>query len=219
LTAVISLDDINCELVDTAGVDDFDSGDFGPFAKNENLDVAAPTSPIDGAAKTTALARRSQASVCLNCVEATAVFSSEQLEFELKIDAARADVLVLTKADLVPDTIRLPSWWAAMPVVATSSRTGDGLSELCATLRTLLVGEKTAQRGQFVASTAERCRESVRNASTAIVRAEGLVCAERGSELIAIELRMALYELGKVVGAVYTDDLLDRIFSTFCIGK
>jgi tRNA modification GTPase len=26
-------------------------------------------------------------------------------------------------------------------------------------------------------------------------------------------------ELGKVVGAVYTDDLLDRIFSTFCIGK
>jgi tRNA modification GTPase len=219
LTAVISLDGINCELVDTAGVEDLASGDFGPSAKNENVDVTTPTSPIDSAARITALARRSQAAVCLNCVEATAVVSLEKLEPRLQNDAARADVLVLTKADLVPDGIRLPNWWAAMPVVATSSRTGGGLSELGATLRTLLVGEKTAQRGQFVASTAERCRESVRNASTAIARAEGLVRDERGSELIAIELRTALHELGKVVGAVYTDDVLDRIFSTFCIGK
>ena len=56
-------------------------------------------------------------------------------------------------------------------------------------------------------------------AQVCFVRAEELVLAERGSELIAVELRTALNELGKVVGAVYTDDLLDRIFSTFCIGK
>ena len=40
-----------------------------------------------------------------------------------------------------------------------------------------------------------------------------------GEELIAGEVRMALAELGRVVGAVYTDDILDRIFSRFCIGK
>ena len=38
-------------------------------------------------------------------------------------------------------------------------------------------------------------------------------------ELVALELRGALDELGEMVGAVYTDDLLDRIFSRFCIGK
>ena len=38
-------------------------------------------------------------------------------------------------------------------------------------------------------------------------------------ELTAAEIRIALVELGKVVGAVYTDDILDRIFSRFCIGK
>ena len=43
--------------------------------------------------------------------------------------------------------------------------------------------------------------------------------ADGGDELVAAEFRSALAELGKVVGAVYTDDLLDRIFSTFCIGK
>ena len=35
----------------------------------------------------------------------------------------------------------------------------------------------------------------------------------------ALELRLALEQLGTLVGAVYTDDLLDRIFSQFCIGK
>jgi tRNA modification GTPase len=38
-------------------------------------------------------------------------------------------------------------------------------------------------------------------------------------EVLALELRSALEELGAVVGAVYTDDLLDRIFTRFCIGK
>jgi tRNA modification GTPase len=38
-------------------------------------------------------------------------------------------------------------------------------------------------------------------------------------ELAAAEIRVALEELGKVVGAVYTDDILDQIFSRFCVGK
>ena len=40
-----------------------------------------------------------------------------------------------------------------------------------------------------------------------------------GEELVAAEIRAALDELGRVVGSVYTEDLLDRIFSRFCIGK
>ncbi len=42
---------------------------------------------------------------------------------------------------------------------------------------------------------------------------------DAGDELVAAEIRVALAELGNMVGAVYTDDLLDRIFSRFCIGK
>ena len=37
--------------------------------------------------------------------------------------------------------------------------------------------------------------------------------------MLAIEIREALAHLGQIVGAVYTDDILDRIFSRFCIGK
>jgi tRNA modification GTPase len=45
------------------------------------------------------------------------------------------------------------------------------------------------------------------------------VTAGGGDELVAAEMYVALDELGSVVGAVYTDDILDRIFSRFCIGK
>jgi tRNA modification GTPase len=50
-------------------------------------------------------------------------------------------------------------------------------------------------------------------------QAHGVVLYEEPAELLALELRGALDQLGEIVGAVYTDDLLDRIFSRFCIGK
>jgi tRNA modification GTPase len=45
------------------------------------------------------------------------------------------------------------------------------------------------------------------------------VLFEDSPELLALELRGGLAQLGELVGAVFTDDLLDRIFSRFCIGK
>jgi len=129
-------------------------------------------------------------------------------------------VIVLTKADIAPQASRIVADLpGSVPVVVTSSRTGQGLDKLCATFRELLANEASAQRGQVVAATADRCRDSIRLADAAIGRAKKIAIAEGGDELVAAELRTALSELGKVVGAVYTDDLLDRIFSTFCIGK
>jgi tRNA modification GTPase len=50
-------------------------------------------------------------------------------------------------------------------------------------------------------------------------RAHAVVLYEDPPEILALELRGALDQLGAMVGAVYTDDLLDRVFSRFCIGK
>jgi tRNA modification GTPase len=70
-----------------------------------------------------------------------------------------------------------------------------------------------------VPDTLLRCRESLRLAGESIERARELTQQRQGEELVSAELRVALDELATVVGAVYTDDLLDRIFSRFCIGK
>ena len=73
--------------------------------------------------------------------------------------------------------------------------------------------------GNVVAGTAARCRQSLALTAECLVRARQLVLDHAGEELAAAEIRVALDELGKVAGAVYTEDVLDRIFSRFCIGK
>jgi tRNA modification GTPase len=104
----------------------------------------------------------------------------------------------------------------------------EQLAEAIATL----LGTDTRGDSDVVAQTAARCHDSLRRAAESVQRARAAhqrgssalgpafpIGAGGGEELVAAELRTALDELGLVVGAVYTDDILDRIFSRFCIGK
>jgi tRNA modification GTPase len=101
--------------------------------------------------------------------------------------------------------------------LSTSAATGAGLDELRAALRAAAVSH--AAETDASTHTSARCGESIRLGAECLARAAELCERGSGQELIAAELRVALDELGKVAGAVYTDDLLDRIFSRFCIGK
>ena len=53
----------------------------------------------------------------------------------------------------------------------------------------------------------------------AVNRALQLLDSESSSELIALEVQEALAHLGEVIGLTTTEDLLDQIFSQFCLGK
>jgi tRNA modification GTPase len=64
-----------------------------------------------------------------------------------------------------------------------------------------------------------RCRAHVASAMTHLRAAYGHAVAGDPPELLALALRAALDRIGEMAGAVYTNDLLDRIFSRFCIGK
>ena len=106
----------------------------------------------------------------------------------------------------------------SVELLKLSSHRGVGLSRLLEILRHRLLQQDEAE-ASLVAATATRCHESLRLACEALLRAGDLAVDLAGDELLAVELRLALEELGKVVGAVYTDDILERIFSRFCIGK
>lgn len=121
-------------------------------------------------------------------------------------------LLVWTKGDL-PAAAALET---SYPQVTTSASDGSGLAELRSALTRLL---ETHFAGDSLSATAARSRESLRLATESLARARQLATHGGGEELVAAELRIALDELGQIVGAVYTDDLLDRIFSRFCIGK
>jgi tRNA modification GTPase len=210
LMATIELDGMRCELIDTAGFE----ADWSADAATSPLMQNRPLSPIDSAAQALSAEQRARAAIRACCIDAS------QDPAPSVSGAASCDVIVMTKADIAPSASRIAKDLAAnMPLIVTSSRTGEGLDELCDEFRKLLTNERAAELGQVVAATADRCRESIRLAEAALQRGREIVVTDGGDELLAAELRTALSELGKVVGAVYTDDLLDRIFSTFCIGK
>ena len=209
LTAAISLNGVECDLVDTAGVDD--EPRVAPRAKIPR-DPGLPASEIESAARSFALERRKRAAIRVFCAE-------PPRELTNWAGAEGCDIVVLTKSDIMPPRDSCVEASGALPIVVTSSCTGQGLDALCTAIHRLLLGDAAAQRGAVVSATADRCHESVRLAQKSLVRGAEIVRMGRGNELAAVELRTALAELGTVVGAVYTDDLLDRIFRTFCIGK
>jgi tRNA modification GTPase len=100
---------------------------------------------------------------------------------------------------------------------ATSAHTGEGLPEL----RGAIVARLAALQRESdpLAHTGARCRDSLLEAGACLLRAAESVQQGGADELIAIDLREALEALGRVVGTVVTDDILDRIFQRFCIGK
>jgi tRNA modification GTPase len=146
----------------------------------------------------------STADLLLLCVEAgREPDAEERVQLE---QTASAAIAVATKCDLESPLFG---------EVGTSATTGAGLSEL----RALLAARAKSQVQPALAPSLSRCRQHVAACLEHLREAHRLVLFNSGPELTAFELRSALDSLGEMVGAVYTDDLLDRIFSRFCIGK
>jgi tRNA modification GTPase len=99
--------------------------------------------------------------------------------------------------------------------LAVSVVTGFQIAEL----KKLLADTARAHAANPLAPSLSRCRHHVVACLDHLRRAHRIALEQEPAELLALELRLALDELGAIVGAVYTDDLLDRIFSRFCIGK
>ena len=205
LTATIDLGGSYCTLIDTAGIES------SPALITTDEVSQRRTAEISVAAQTLSGEVQRQATLRALCVDVSLADGDADMD--------DFDLVVFTQADRAAIREVARHREARVPVVVTSSVTGEGLEELRTAIRDLLSAAAQPNRGDAVAATAERCRESLRTAESALGRATEMAETQSGNELIAAELRGALAELGKVVGAVYTDDILDRIFSTFCIGK
>lgn len=197
LVAEVELAGQRCQLIDTAGVDDADW----------------QLAEVEAMARGHSAAQHEKSLLRVMCIDAKA----GDVESRAAVASRQVELIVLTKWDAVPASDFVQQ--ADVPIVATSSITGFGLAEFAAAVAAQMSSTAAATRAVCVAATAVRCRESVEKAAHAVASAAALATGEAGDELVAAEIRAALSELGKVVGAVYTDDLLDLIFKSFCIGK
>lgn len=163
---------------------------------------AAARAPLAAAIQNAAAAQRRRAELQIHCIDATT--SKDGFALVPRENALH----IFTKSDLATS----PS--AEWPL-ACSSKTSSGLDDLARELRRRLA---SAQGEGAAAATAARCSGGLTEARRALVAAAQLIPSGH-DELLAAEIRAALDALGDVVGAVSADDVLDRVFSQFCIGK
>lgn len=118
--------------------------------------------------------------------------------------------VVRNKADLS----RGPSGTSDL-LIAISAERGDGLPQLMA----LLVDFAGQYFGSGEAGLITRDRQRVLLRSTADLLQHAAASAARGDEFVAEDLRAAAHQLGRLLGRVDVEDILDSIFRDFCIGK
>lgn len=100
----------------------------------------------------------------------------------------------------------------------TSAATGEGLDALRVQIAQRL-HQQTHSSELGVSATAIRCADSLRRSADALQSALAMLDDQTGHEWVAGEIRFALSGIAEVTGEIYTDDILDRVFSRFCIGK
>ncbi len=126
-------------------------------------------------------------------------------------------IVVLNKIDL-PGGISFPAALNAS-AVSISTATGAGIEELRSAIRNSFLHGHLEDRRHDVAVSHARQRDALHGCITALQRfAENL---NRGMQLdlLAVDIRDALHSLGQVTGETTPDEVLDLIFSRFCIGK
>ena len=137
-----------------------------------------------------------------------------------RLTHGRPTVIVQTKADL-PPLAEVAPLAEAHPLlrgrVQVSAQTGAGLDELGATVAQILLGGLPLSDARLV--TNPRHREALRQAHSAVAEAQVGLAEGRPVDLIAVDLHDAVARLGEITGETVEDDLLNMIFSRFCIGK
>jgi tRNA modification GTPase len=121
-------------------------------------------------------------------------------------------LLVATKTDLFSQGDDLP-----IGVLGISTKTGAGLDVLLQQLESRVVEDMAAQEAPGI--TRIRHRKSLEQAIEHLNRAKTGTGDDRSPELVAEDMRLAARALGRITGRVDVEDLLDVIFSDFCIGK
>ena len=216
LVTEIDLNGVHCRLIDTAGIDSSLATEIDQTSQRLSSKATASADFVV---------------LCLDGSRAIEEWEVEQLQrrdFDLVI-VNKVDCLVAAFLDSLRDNFQItetPFGWqasadshsTALDIHAISAHRETGLTQLRARLHEHLQ-DLDPQHLKLCASTAFRCQACVDRAVAANERAQQATVDDLGQELLAAELRETLDALAEVVGEVYTDDILDRVFSRFCIGK
>src|ERR1039457_7173066 len=204
VSETVAIGGIPVELVDTAGIrqapDDAEAESMGIKKSMEAL---------------------ADADLVLVVIDKSQPLNEDDQQLLSQVES-RPAIVVENKSDLLcsADTpVReAPHGHPALPFIATSAVTGEGIPALRAAILNHVAGDlTTTQETGFLTSV--RHQKLVADARTALAAATNAVAARVPHEMLLLDLYAALRPLDEITGVTTTDDILNLIFSTFCIGK
>lgn len=190
-----------------------------PFRLADTAGIRASADPVEQEGIDRARTSLESADLVLLVLDRSEPLTAEDEEAIAAVQGKRVQV-VLNKADLTPLLaadelqVRFPEW----PKMTVSCKERQGLVRLTeAMVEAVLRGQQRPRQGPML--TKLRHWEALQHARQSLERAHDGMAQRLSGEFIALDLRDALEWLGEIVGLNYTEDLLDKIFSEFCIGK
>ncbi|MDD5286026.1 MAG: tRNA uridine-5-carboxymethylaminomethyl(34) synthesis GTPase MnmE [Desulfuromonadaceae bacterium] len=156
------------------------------------------------------------ADLVLFVFDASKTFSQED---QLILDAlsGRKFIAVLNKSDL-PRELLFPPECRFDVQAHISANSGVGVDALKQSVCSCFLHSSNIDRREFIAISRARHRDALLSADRMLRRFSASL-GDCNLELLAIDLRDTLEAVGSVTGQTTTDDVLDNIFSSFCIGK
>lgn len=182
-----------------------------PFRIIDTAGLRETNDPVEQEGVRRARKAAEDADLRIHLVDASTASESVQPLFE-------DELLLLNKVDLLDD---LPSSSLLSPSKAPriSCKTGEGIAELVQVIVQKVTGRSESEATTHATAISARHRDCLERAHAALKEAIRLLAAEEPPELIAVELRCSLAAVGEIVGDAGTEEILGKIFSSFCIGK
>jgi tRNA modification GTPase len=195
---VLNIEGLPVKLLDTAGI-----RETPDMVEQLGIDIA--------------LGRIVQADLVLFVLDRSASIDSDDLRIFGALKGLNL-LLVRNKSDL-QNGLTLPDPMQGLPAVDISTKTGQGIAELRHLIhKSFISGDATDSR-EFVALSQARHRDSLLKGRDALDRASRGLASSGLLEILSVDLRDALHAIGEVTGETTPNDVLDLIFSRFCIGK
>jgi len=195
---VVNIKGLPVTLLDTAGIRDTEDE-----IEQEGMRLTLEKIPL--------------ADLILFVVDGSRCFDDEDMLI-MQALAGRTFILVQNKSDL-PAVAELPEELDSAKTVTISAGSGEGIEELREAIFSLFIRGDVLDGREFTALSQVRHRDALERAKRHLLSFLEAFPVETALEFVALDLRDALTALGEVTGETTPDDILDQIFSRFCIGK
>ena len=200
------------EAVDIAGI---------PVRLTDTAGIRPPENAIEREGIELVWERLAAADAVLVLMDGSAALTPDDRELMDRLPA-KLLIPVINKSDLPPllDGEELSGLLpeAAPPPVRISAKYGSGIDTLTAVIGNMLLGQPDGEASATLIAHLHQ-KVSLERAAECLTRARNCLQEALPPELVALDLREALEALGEITGRTTPDDVIERIFAKFCIGK